>query len=397
MTARPRLLILGASTRAAAWSARRAGYQPVCVDSFLDADLRSIAEVHPLATYPDGFVSAVADLPPTPWIYTGGLENYPDLIAEISAIHPLYGNGPEQLRFVRDPLWLDRFYERHSIPHLRVAPSHAPPPADGTWLLKPLKSSGGSKIIRWNRSATDSPVLQSQHYFQEYRTGKPCSALYLASSNQTDLIATFEQLVGHPERGDLPPFLYRGSLFPAFLPQTFMANLARIGSTLAADASLQGLFGIDFIWSGETFGSEESLWPVEINPRYTSSLELFEFATGRPLLVDHCTCFSESQATTSIDGSSSGLPHPIFAKQILYAPVPLRIDSPLIPLPDLGSPRRFPPLADIPPRGTEIPRGEPVCTLYTNAPDRATALQNLAAAESSLLRRLGLPDPPVED
>ncbi|MCA9099411.1 MAG: hypothetical protein KDA36_13535, partial [Planctomycetaceae bacterium] len=136
MTARPRLLILGASTRAAAWSAWRAGYQPVCVDLFLDLDLRAVAEVHPLDSYPAGFPAAVADLPPTPWIYTGGLENFPEIVAEIAAIHPLYGNGPEVLRLVRDPFWLDQFHRQHAFPRLRLSQGNAPPPTDGTWLLK---------------------------------------------------------------------------------------------------------------------------------------------------------------------------------------------------------------------------------------------------------------------
>ena len=42
---RPRLLILGCSTRAAAWSAVRAGFFPVCADEFGDEDLRQVAEV----------------------------------------------------------------------------------------------------------------------------------------------------------------------------------------------------------------------------------------------------------------------------------------------------------------------------------------------------------------
>jgi len=41
----PSLLILGASTRAAAHSARRAGFRPICADMFTDEDLREVAEV----------------------------------------------------------------------------------------------------------------------------------------------------------------------------------------------------------------------------------------------------------------------------------------------------------------------------------------------------------------
>ena len=47
-----RLMIFGASTRAAAQSAVRAGFRPVCADHFADQDLYELAEVLPLSRYP---------------------------------------------------------------------------------------------------------------------------------------------------------------------------------------------------------------------------------------------------------------------------------------------------------------------------------------------------------
>src|SRR6202030_2218911 len=60
------VLLIGASTRAAAFSALRAGLRPWCADLFNDADLRgrcpSVALVP--GTYPQGFVAAVQQAPP---------------------------------------------------------------------------------------------------------------------------------------------------------------------------------------------------------------------------------------------------------------------------------------------------------------------------------------------
>ncbi len=84
----PNLLILGASVRAAAWSALGSGtVQPCCIDLFADADLqRQIsAQAIPLSAYPYGFLEASRRAPPGPWLYTGALENYPDLIEAIAA------------------------------------------------------------------------------------------------------------------------------------------------------------------------------------------------------------------------------------------------------------------------------------------------------------------------
>ena len=58
MSAGPSLLIFGASVRAAAFSALRAGLQPWCADLFADADLRARCPTIrvPAEVYPDGFL-----------------------------------------------------------------------------------------------------------------------------------------------------------------------------------------------------------------------------------------------------------------------------------------------------------------------------------------------------
>ena len=60
------LIIIGASTRAAATSAWRAGWTPWCADLFADADLERIATVRkvPPETYPHGLLAALYDAPP---------------------------------------------------------------------------------------------------------------------------------------------------------------------------------------------------------------------------------------------------------------------------------------------------------------------------------------------
>ncbi|MBL8864784.1 MAG: ATP-dependent carboligase, partial [Planctomycetia bacterium] len=74
-----RLLIVGASGRAAAASARRTGFEPFVLDLFADADTERLATVWklPFDQYPHGFVELAKRVPPMPWMYTGGLENYP--------------------------------------------------------------------------------------------------------------------------------------------------------------------------------------------------------------------------------------------------------------------------------------------------------------------------------
>src|SRR5437867_1794578 len=99
------LLILGASVRAVAFSALRAGLRPWCVDVFADLDLRARCPAVAVAAsrYPNGLVTQAREAPPGPWMYTGGLENRPRLIRRMCRERGLWGNDDVALAKVRDP------------------------------------------------------------------------------------------------------------------------------------------------------------------------------------------------------------------------------------------------------------------------------------------------------
>ncbi|HKB02483.1 MAG TPA: hypothetical protein VKD90_09695, partial [Gemmataceae bacterium] len=87
-----RLLIVGASARAAAASARRAGFDPWCADLFGDADLARLAPDSvrcPADKSPAGLIDTLRDAPPGPLIYTGGLENHPKLVRALAGLRTL--------------------------------------------------------------------------------------------------------------------------------------------------------------------------------------------------------------------------------------------------------------------------------------------------------------------
>ena len=107
------LLIVGASGRAAAASAIRAGYDPFVIDLFADADTHRLCPVLKCdpAVYPHGFIPLAEKAPASPWMYTGGLENYPEVVEAISQRRELIGFGSEDLRRMRDPQCLDAVSE----------------------------------------------------------------------------------------------------------------------------------------------------------------------------------------------------------------------------------------------------------------------------------------------
>src|SRR6187401_3236819 len=100
---KPPLAIVGASTRSAAASAVRAGFQPLAADLFGDADLQRIATTTRIRPYPEGLLDWMRAVEPPAWMYTGALENHPELIDQMAWIAPLLGNPGDVLARVRSP------------------------------------------------------------------------------------------------------------------------------------------------------------------------------------------------------------------------------------------------------------------------------------------------------
>ena len=88
-----------------------------------------------------------------------------------------------------------------------------------------------------------------------------------------------------------------------------------LGDALASAFGLAGWFGVDYILR------DEIPWPVEINPRYTASVEIHELATGRSLLcrASGRLCGGTQRRDTAIRDPNSAIAR-VIAKWILYAP-----------------------------------------------------------------------------
>src|SRR5262245_45162935 len=148
MSAGHTIVIVGASVRAAAFSALRAGLNPWCADLFADADLAARCPAIAISAdqYPHGFRKIIQQAPPGPWLFTGGLENRPGLIQQMARDRPLWGCRPAALRSVRDPANLGRVFARFGVPFPETRFAE-PERHDGRrWLAKPLSGAGGSGI-----------------------------------------------------------------------------------------------------------------------------------------------------------------------------------------------------------------------------------------------------------
>jgi len=361
------LIIIGASARAAALSARRAGMRPWCADLFADRDLRRLAPVRRVADYPHGLLAALADAPQAPLLYTGGLENWPDLLAQVG--RPLWGNGPDILRRVRSPFLLARCFGERG---LRCPAVRAAPPARGRWLLKPRRGAGGFGI----RPFAGQRFNPRTHYLQEWLDGTACSAVYVGLDDGARLLRVTRQLVGTPWL-HATGFHYAGSIGP--LPGIDRAAWQALGDALVEDFRLRGVFGVDAVVR------DGVPWPVEVNPRYPASVEVLERALGVPALALHRAAFT---------GGPASAPAPtvvttVWGKAILCARRNLIFPAEGPWEEVLRAPQGDnSPFADIPAAGEMIESSRPVLTLCAAGTDVADCEARLRKASEALDRYL---------
>jgi predicted ATP-grasp superfamily ATP-dependent carboligase len=372
------LLIIGASTRAAAFSALRAGLQPTCIDLFADADLQARCRVVriPPEKYPHGFLQAAEKEPPAPWMFTGGLENRAGLVRLIAEQRPLWGVGPDQLKRMRNPRIL-RLLDVPCPAYWHKARCDLPA---GEWLVKPWVGSGGTGIRRWSGSRPPAALLKT-HYFQEFIEGTPSAAIFVGDGENARLLGVTKQLVGESWL-HAAPFHYCGSIGPLRLNAALREAYERLGTALANLCRPRGLFGVDCIQHGNI------PFPVEVNPRYTASVELLEYGEGASAIALHRAAFDPNapSATETRPGEAG-----IVGKAILFACKPLIFPSDGPWMPSLRSPtalNELPEFADIPHAGEWIGKGRPILTLFARADSERACRGKLRAIARYLESRL---------
>lgn len=377
----PDVLLIGVSTRAAAFSARRAGLTPLCIDQFSDVDLQSVARTIAAPSFPQDVERFARDLPPIPVIYGGGCENQWDLLSGLAQQRPVWGNPAEVLQRIRDPKQFHEVLQATRLPALEIRSADNPPPVDGTWLVKPLHSGGGRGIQFWNGT---SEADLSDCYFQKYQKGSPCSAVFLAGKGPGDVrfVGLTRQLLGMPEFGG-SGFQWCGNIGPINLDVATEMMVRRLGNILKWKFELVGLFGIDFV-----VDESGTPWPTEVNPRYTASVELLEWACDLNLLGEHCRCFDPHVCIQPfrVSGSPGG---EVLGKAILYAPS----DGSLQYSAGHGTHawEQWPELGDLPAPGQPIAAGSPICTLYTSGSTEAGCLNKLKRLAEERMSKLWTP------
>jgi predicted ATP-grasp superfamily ATP-dependent carboligase len=309
-------------------------------------------------------------------MYTGGLEHYPDLVDRIGELRPLWGNPGSVLRLARSPEHAHDVLARAGFPAPRLGKDSYDPRSG--WLVKPRRGHAG--IRPWSGETIDD-----RHYLQEKIEGESAAAVFLACRDHTRLLGVTSQFVGEAWL-HAPAYRYCGSLGPLEVSAKVQKSLIRLGEILRTNLGLRGLFGVDHILRDQT------VWSLEVNPRYTASVEILEYATGRSLLADHAAIFrSNSEPRPSVSGTAGALdPASCLGKAILYARERIMVPTRGPWTEDSKEAiDRMPRFADIPYPGERIEAGEPVLTFFERGPDCLAKLKKLAGLLDCALTKPG--------
>jgi uncharacterized protein len=373
------LVILGASARAAAFSACRAGFAPWTADLFADADLAALCPARRVTTYPAGLESAAREAPPGPWLYTGALENHPDLVDRIAAVRPLWGNSGEVLRRVRDPWQVREALAAEGVSCPEVA-SNRHSLARGKWMRKPRRSAGGARIEvitvdaeapppEVHREAPPARRRDHAFYHQQFIQGESLSAVFIAAAGRAQLLGVTRQLTGAAWAG-ARGFQYSGSIGPRPLSEEQQRQWARIGSCLARRFALTGLFGVDAV------ENEAGVFPVEVNPRYTASVEVLERSLSFHALTFHAAACRDGRLPESPAQAQPTLR--VCGKAVLYAPRDGAAPESFRRFLDrVHSGPAWPSAADLPRPGELLRAGHPVITVFAEGTDEHDVEQRL--------------------
>jgi predicted ATP-grasp superfamily ATP-dependent carboligase len=305
--------------------------------------------------------------------YAGGIENRLRLLEHLERRGRILGNDAATARRVRDPRQLFSFLSRHEIPHAATLPKafRAPLSRGRRYLWKALRSGAGSRI----RQAAAGEARPRGYYLQEYVRGPVLSASVVASEKGSTVLGVSRQIVGSRVLGSRG-FRYAGNIIgpsSELLPDRALARLHSMANAICERFHLVGLNGLDFVLSDET--------PclIEVNPRYTASMELLEDLSGRNLFDLHlAAALGEGVPGGSLKTAASAPRY--LAKGILYAEREVWAGDPE-ELMSLGC-------RDVPPAGERFDPGQPICTIVVGGASAADCHRSLAGRAAIVRRSL---------
>ncbi len=358
-------------------SAVRGGHEVVAVDFFGDRDQARLAESYALQrdlglpATAEGLAAAARRIDADALVYGANLENHREAVSELALGRRLLGNPAEVVRDVRDWALLRRVCAEAGIAHpVTLLRGEEEGARRGRWLKKRLRSGGGHGIAAW-----DGTALDDAHLLQAEVDGLAASVAFVADGNEGRIFGLTEQLLGCSALGG-SGFAWCGNVLPLEVPEadaaSVRAQLERMVSRLTRRFGLVGVNGLDVVIGHDPDGAVRAFL-IEVNPRFSGSMELAERSFGLSVFGLH------------VEGCSGHLPRDRAAgllsdgylgKGIVYARRPI-----VVPDTDPWLTRG---VRDVPSRGQRSAAGHPVCTVLARGRDREACLAGLFSAAADV-------------
>lgn len=325
------------------------------VDQFADRDCVEVAEQVSQLSLQEVSDDHFADYQKLLFLPGGGTENHASLVDSLANRFRWCGLTGEALRNIRDPQILFPLAQAVglSIPATYYHETHPNPQSfafelfdlqkNSNWLWKSADKGGGLGVSRLETIA--DLELFCHHaapgYIQQHVTGEAFGATIIISANgeaewigASRLLTASEQveqiLIQAADRDNAPirkvitreehrrdyPFLFAGAIGPHLLPTAIVDQLLALARKCFHTFGIKGWFQVDFV-----LDNDERAWILEINPRWSATMEIYERALGRSLTSDHLRAWgielsdeSKQSSTEPITSSNTA-----FWKDVVYA------------------------------------------------------------------------------
>lgn len=356
-----RVVLAGVSTRAVAESAALAGFDVMAIDAFADLDQHPLVSAQSLGHHfsPDAAARASRTIPCDAVAYGSNFENHPDAVTLLATGRALWGNPPEVLRCVRDPIILSQTLRRRGLAapevsvEFRIPNPESRSDQDLTWLVKPFASGGGHRVRRWRPGAR----VPRGCYLQEFVPGTLGSIVFVAASGRPVTLGVFRQLIGEEAFG-VSGYRYCGNILPAESEDDAVFAAAReLAGAVCDEFGLVGVNGIDFVVK------QGVPYAIEVNPRWCASMELIERACGVSVFAAHAAACRDG-VLPDFDFARAPREAGATGKAVVFARCDVTVGDTRAWLTD-GAVR------DVPHPGTRIRSGQPVCTVFATGRDSA--------------------------
>jgi predicted ATP-grasp superfamily ATP-dependent carboligase len=227
------------------------------------------------------------------------------------------------------------------------------------WLIKPRASGGGHGIRWW---VPGDPVPSNAHV-QPFVDGTPGSIVFVAAHGAAVTLGVTRQIIGDRAFG-ADGFRYCGSILAPARDRhlgdssRLMISATELVATVARELDLVGVNCIDFI------ARDGIPVPIELNPRWSASMELVERVYGVSVFGMHADACSNGLLPT-FDLACVSARHRATARAIVFARHDVVCGDTRAWLDDAT-------VRDVPHPGEHIRAGRPVCTVFADGADSAS-------------------------